>query len=90
MIDNCLEEVGRMNETLEIADPEIFDLILKEKQRQKKGLEMIASENFTSVAVLQSLSSCLHNKYSEGLPGARYFLIYFPPNSNHKILTFCP
>uniref|UniRef100_A0A336L6X1 Serine hydroxymethyltransferase n=1 Tax=Culicoides sonorensis TaxID=179676 RepID=A0A336L6X1_CULSO len=54
-------------------DPELMDLIKKEKQRQKCGLEMIASENFTSKAVLQSLSSCLHNKYSEGLPGQRYY-----------------
>lgn len=62
---------NKLNETLETADPEVFDLIIKEKDRQKKGLEMIASENFTSKAVLQALSSCLHNKYSEGLPGTR-------------------
>lgn len=55
------------------SDPELFDLIKKEKQRQTQGLEMIASENFTSLPVLQCLSSCLHNKYSEGLPGARYY-----------------
>lgn len=53
------------------SDPELFDLIKKEKKRQQKSLEMIASENFTSLPVLQSLSSCLHNKYSEGLPGQR-------------------
>lgn len=53
------------------TDPELFDLIKKEKRRQKSGLEMIASENFTSLPVLQCLSSCLHNKYSEGLPGQR-------------------
>lgn len=52
-------------------DPELMDLVRKEKQRQLRGLEMIASENFTSMAVLQCLSSCLHNKYSEGLPGQR-------------------
>ena len=55
--------VEKLNETLDVADPEIFDLLLKEKSRQRKGLEMIASENFTSKAVLQALSSCLHNKY---------------------------
>lgn len=55
------------------VDPELMDLVRKEKQRQKKGIEMIASENFTSLAVLQCLSSCLHNKYSEGLPGQRYY-----------------
>lgn len=69
--------VTKLNETLDVADPEIFDLINHEKDRQKKGLEMIASENFTSKAVLQALSSCLHNKYSEGLPGTR--LVDFAP-----------
>lgn len=53
------------------ADPELMQLIRNEKKRQTRGLEMIASENFTSLAVLQALSSCLHNKYSEGLPGQR-------------------
>jgi len=65
------EMVKKLNETLDVADPEMFELIIKEKNRQSKGLEMIASENFTSKAVLQALSSCLHNKYSEGLPGTR-------------------
>ena len=60
-----------LNDPLSVADPEIFQLIRKEKDRQRKGLEMIESENFTSVAVLDCLSSCLHNKYSEGLPHAR-------------------
>ncbi|KAK2714239.1 serine hydroxymethyltransferase-like [Artemia franciscana] len=62
-----------LNRKLEEVDPEIYDLIKHEKKRQLRGLEMIASENFTSVAVLQALSSCLHNKYSEGLPGVRYY-----------------
>lgn len=60
-----------LHQNLSDADPELMDLIKKEKQRQLRGLEMIASENFTSMAVLQCLSSCLHNKYSEGLPGQR-------------------
>lgn len=60
-----------MNQNLRDSDAELFDLIKKEKNRQKSGLEMIASENFTSVSVLECLSSCLHNKYSEGLPGNR-------------------
>ncbi|XP_053998564.1 serine hydroxymethyltransferase [Hylaeus anthracinus] len=55
------------------TDPELFELMEKEKKRQMSGLEMIASENFTSLSVLQCLSSCLHNKYSEGLPGQRYY-----------------
>lgn len=48
------------------VDPEIATLIKKEKHRQCNGLEMIASENFTSLAVTQCLGSCLTNKYSEG------------------------
>ncbi|KAK9508746.1 hypothetical protein O3M35_006229 [Rhynocoris fuscipes] len=55
------------------SDPELFDLMKEEKRRQRRGLELIASENLTSLSVLQCLSSCLHNKYSEGLPGQRYY-----------------
>lgn len=55
------------------TDPELYDLMKLEKKRQSSGLEMIASENFTSLSVLQCLSSCLHNKYSEGEPGKRYY-----------------
>ena len=51
----------------------MYELILEEKDRQRKGLEMIASENFTYTAILDCLGSCLHNKYSEGQPGARYY-----------------
>jgi len=67
------EEVWTLNQHLSEADPEVYGLILKEKQRQLKGLEMIASENFTSLPVLECMGSCLHNKYSEGQPGARYY-----------------
>jgi len=52
-------------------DPEIAQIIENEKDRQRKGLELIASENFTSKAVQQVLGSCLTNKYSEGQPGKR-------------------
>lgn len=62
-----------LHENLWESDPELMELIRKEKKRQVHGLEMIASENFTSLSVLQCLSSCLHNKYSEGLPGQRYY-----------------
>ncbi|XP_058820685.1 serine hydroxymethyltransferase isoform X2 [Topomyia yanbarensis] len=62
-----------LHENLWESDPELMTLIRKEKKRQIQGLEMIASENFTSLSVLQCLSSCLHNKYSEGLPGQRYY-----------------
>eukprot|EP00794_Sanderia_malayensis_P008747 gene8747-9683_t len=60
-------------EPLETNDPEIFQLISDEKERQIKGLEMVASENFTSKAVIDALGSCLTNKYSEGEVGARYY-----------------
>ena len=59
--------------SIEVKDPEIFELIEQEKKRQFEGLELIASENFTSKAVMQALSSCLTNKYSEGYPGRRYY-----------------
>jgi len=55
------------------VDDEIFSLIKKEKHRQVSGLELIASENFTSRAVMEALGSCLTNKYAEGLPGDRYY-----------------
>ena len=60
-------------ENLKKQDFELFTLINKEKYRQKSGLELIASENFTSKAVMECLGSVLTNKYSEGLPGARYY-----------------
>jgi len=59
--------------SLEELDPEVFSLLQKEKDRQKRGLELIASENFTSRAVMEALGSCFTNKYSEGYPGARYY-----------------
>ncbi|GFR70464.1 serine hydroxymethyltransferase [Elysia marginata] len=62
-----------LQDDISVDDPEVHDLIKKEKDRQRKGLEMIASENFTSKSVLQALGSCLTNKYSEGLPGHRYY-----------------
>ena len=58
---------------LETHDPELYSLILEEEQRQKRSLELIASENITSPAVMECLGSCLTNKYSEGLPGQRYY-----------------
>lgn len=58
---------------LQEQDPEIFQLINKEAHRQKYCLELIASENFTSKAVMQANGSILTNKYSEGQPGKRYY-----------------
>ena len=50
-----------------------FDIIEREHQRQKKGIELIASENFVSEQVMQAMGSCLTNKYAEGYPGHRYY-----------------
>jgi len=58
---------------LKHSDPEIFKAIERELSRQQNGLELIASENFVSEAVLQALGSVLTNKYAEGLPGKRYY-----------------
>ena len=55
------------------ADPEVQQIIENETWRQFSGLELIASENLTSLAVLEANGSILTNKYSEGLPGARYY-----------------
>jgi len=59
--------------SLEEQDPALFNLVEDEKNRQWKSLELIASENFTSRAVMECLGSALTNKYSEGLPHARYY-----------------
>ncbi|KAH8024278.1 hypothetical protein HPB51_022397 [Rhipicephalus microplus] len=58
---------------LQQEDPEMWELLKEEKQRQVSGLELIASENFASQSVLEALGSCLNNKYSEGYPGVRYY-----------------
>ncbi|XP_042554800.1 serine hydroxymethyltransferase, mitochondrial [Dipodomys spectabilis] len=60
-------------ERLSDSDPEMWELLQGEKDRQCRGLELIASENFCSRAVLEALGSCLNNKYSEGYPGKRYY-----------------
>ncbi|KAM7478861.1 hypothetical protein LguiA_027074 [Lonicera macranthoides] len=61
------------NQSLSVADPDIFTIMEKEKQRQYKGIELIASENFVCQAVMEALGSHLTNKYSEGMPGSRYY-----------------
>lgn len=58
---------------IESEDREIYEVIKKEEQRQKEGLEMIPSENYTSAAVMEAMGSILTNKYSEGYPGKRYY-----------------
>ena len=62
-----------LNKSLPEQDPELCTLIEQEKARQRNSLVLIASENFTSRAVLDALGSVLSNKYSEGYPGARYY-----------------
>jgi glycine hydroxymethyltransferase len=58
---------------LEHADPAVADIIRREEERQVTGLELIASENYTSAAVLEAMGSVLTNKYAEGYPGKRYY-----------------
>jgi glycine hydroxymethyltransferase len=58
---------------LAVNDPEVFEAIRKEVERQNDGIELIASENFTSRAVMEAMGTPLTNKYAEGLPGKRYY-----------------
>jgi glycine hydroxymethyltransferase len=58
---------------IEKNDLELYGIIKKEEQRQKEGIELIASENYVSPAVLEAMGSVLTNKYSEGYPGRRYY-----------------
>src|SRR5437899_175972 len=62
-----------MDRSLQEVDPEIARLIREETRRQAEGLELIASENFVSEAVLEAQGSTLTNKYAEGYPGKRYY-----------------
>src|SRR5271169_2162869 len=64
---------NRMSRPLAEVDPEIYDAIRRETERQNSQLELIASENFTSEAVLEATASVLTNKYAEGYPGKRYY-----------------
>ncbi len=65
--------MNAMERPLRDADPEVADAILHETERQARGLELIASENFVSEAVLEAMGSVLTNKYAEGYPGRRYY-----------------
>ncbi len=62
-----------MWESVKRSDPEIYEVILKEWERQEYGLELIASENFVSPAVMEAMGSVLTNKYAEGYPKKRYY-----------------
>ena len=62
-----------MMEHLRRADPDVYEAIVAEARRQADGLELIASENFVSMAVLEAMGTVMTNKYAEGLPGKRYY-----------------
>ena len=68
-----MNEQRRMARPLAEADPEIYDAIQRELDRQNTRIELIASENFTSEAVLEAAGSVFTNKYAEGYPGKRYY-----------------
>jgi glycine hydroxymethyltransferase len=71
--EQATTEQDRLARPLAEADPDVFDLIRKETERQNSRLELIASENFTSEAVLEAAGSTFTNKYAEGYPGRRYY-----------------
>ncbi|MCA6084879.1 serine hydroxymethyltransferase [Candidatus Endomicrobiellum agilis] len=60
-------------ESIKKSDGEIYDMLVKELERQRETIELIASENITSQAVMEAQGSCLTNKYAEGYPGKRYY-----------------
>ena len=60
-----------------MAEDVIFQLIEEERERQMRGLELIASENFVSQNVMNAMGSVLTNKYAEGLPGKRYYCLLY-------------
>ena len=60
-------------ETIKRQDPEVYAAMMRELQRQRDHIELIASENFVSPAVMEAMGSHLTNKYAEGYPGARYY-----------------
>src|SRR5690606_38361249 len=68
-----IRQAGFFDEALASADPEIFDAIGKELKRQQDKIELIASENIVSKAVLEAAGSIFTNKYAEGYPGKRYY-----------------
>ena len=63
----------KINELLRAHDPDVAALMAREADRQEHTLELIASENHVSPAVMHAMGSCLTNKYAEGYPGARYY-----------------
>tara|TARA_Y100000389_G_scaffold162170_1_gene164849 strand:- start:1120 stop:2439 length:1320 start_codon:yes stop_codon:yes gene_type:complete len=72
-VNKTIVNLRNMNRNLNRDDTEVYKLINEERKRQEQSLELIASENYTSLSVMECLGSVLTNKYSEGLPGARYY-----------------
>jgi glycine hydroxymethyltransferase len=70
---NCVLPDGQLMNFIESQDPDVWSAMEAECRRQQDGLEMIASENYTSPAVMQAVGSVLTNKYAEGYPGRRYY-----------------
>jgi glycine hydroxymethyltransferase len=68
-----MTDAERMSRPLSVVDPEVYEAIQHEVERQHSRLELIASENFTSEAILQATGSVFTNKYAEGYPGKRYY-----------------
>ena len=62
-----------MYDNIRQQDPAVYDAMMRELQRQRDHIELIASENFVSPAVMEAMGSHLTNKYAEGYPGARYY-----------------
>ena len=78
-------------DALSKQDPEMAAVLLSEMTRQQKNLQLIASENFTSRAVLAAMGSTLSNKYAEGYPGKRYYcLLYTSPSPRDGLLSRMP
>src|SRR6201993_1359509 len=73
MGEHSTDREGVTMDVLKQADPEVWQAIQGGRRRQQQGLEMIASENYTSPAVLEAQGSVLTNKYAEGYPGRRYY-----------------
>ncbi len=70
---NTTATPSKKTSALAVADPEIFSAVQREKQRQQENIELIASENFVSPAILEAAGTVLTNKYAEGYPGKRYY-----------------
>lgn len=70
---NAIKEKGFFSDSLKTSDPDLYDSIQKELHRQQTQIELIASENIVSKAVLEAQGSVLTNKYAEGYPGKRYY-----------------